>query len=153
MKTVGDLVTLVGQGKSVVVEFRKDIQSKDDCYPEPGMRARITRASLPDEHAVLKIYFNFEEFAAHNLPFEAMNYYDKNGDATLTARQAGVYEEEDHIYFDVDEVLDELMVVQHEAGVKLYEAFKAEQMNGSYVQWLEQKLLAATAPKSMQQAA
>jgi hypothetical protein len=147
MKTVMELVQMVRQGKTPVVQFKKGIESKDDCYPEEGMRARVLHASDPDPDGCVKIVFDFEEFADHNKQYERTNYYDKHGRPSLTAREAGFYKPQDDIYFDGDEEMEGQLAIQAEAGLWLYESFTAEKSGESYVQWLERKLIDAVGQK------
>lgn len=143
MKTVMDLVKMVRQGRQIAVEFGSLIERKDDCYPEGGMRAKIVRASEPDTDGVIKIEFDFEAFGEHNKSLERANYYGKQGNPTLTVREAGMYKPVDDIYFDDDEELEGLMQVLDDSAGGLYEAFKLEGSPDTYVQWLERKVLAA----------
>lgn len=141
MKTIKELVQALAQGSKPVVTFAAGIGDKES-YAEAGMRARIVRASGPDRDGVLKIWFDFEEFAGHNKGFESANYYDKAGKPTLTAREAGFYKPTEEIYFDSSEELVSLMSLE-QGGVELFEEYKAQGCEGTYVQWLERKLLEA----------
>lgn len=144
MKTGKDLADAVRQGLRPVVTFGKGIEDKEG-YPEAGMRARVVAASDAGNDGMLKVVFEFESFADHNRPLESRNYYDKAGKPTLTAREAGFYTPEEHLYFDADEELSGTLTVTDEGSVLLFEAFKAEGSTLSYVEWLERQLLALKA--------
>ena len=102
-------------------------------------------ATDPDRDGVLKIFFDFDEFDAHNSPLESAHYYDKEQNPCLTAKQAGYYKPQDDLYFDSGERLDELMEIESDAAIKLFQQFIAEKTNGSYVQWLERRVLSRPA--------
>jgi hypothetical protein len=142
MKTINDLVEAVFNGQKPVVTFRSLIDDKDG-YAEAGMRARAISATRADAHGVITVKFDFEEFDAHNAPLESSNYYDKDGNATLTAKQAGYYHPCDDIYFDTEELLKDLLEMESSAAISLYHTFVAEAPGCSYVQWLERKVLDA----------
>lgn len=142
MQTIRDLLEALQNGKRPVVTFKDGISEKES-YAEAGMRARIVGLSAPDRDGVLKLFFDFAEFDVHNTAFESANYYDKNQKPVLTARQAGFYKPQDHMYFDLDEQLSELMVLEDPAATALFDAYKAEGSTLSYVAWLEHKVLAA----------
>ncbi len=141
MKTIKDLYEALLAGKRPVVTFTTGIEDKED-YAEGGMRARVLSATTPHADGVLQITFDFEEFAQHNVAFEKSTYYDKQSNPVLTAREAGFYRPQDHMYFDLSEELGNLMVFEDDAAVKLFQSYKAENSGVSYVSWLERKVLA-----------
>lgn len=142
-----------------VVEFGREIE---DCenYGEPGMRARI--AAIDIEHDVFVVTFDFTEFAEHNRPLEQANYYDKNGVACLTARQAGYYADLDTYYLPEPEIWQPgyFRVIEDEGRLALLEAYALEMRASgaatedagaesptriSYTVWLENRLIALRA--------
>jgi hypothetical protein len=141
MKTIQYLIELIQAGKKPIVTFKQDISDKES-YPEAGTRARATAASQPDSDGVIEITFDYSEFDEINIPLELTNYYDKSGAPSLTARQAGYYKPIDIIYFDASEKLEQLMDIESDVDVSIFEAFKQEATEFSYVQWLESKFLA-----------
>lgn len=142
MKTIRDLVEALKDGKRPVVTFTGRIGDKES-YAEQGMRARLIGAPVREDQDVVKLRFDFEEFSAHNTPLESANYYGQDRVANLTAREAGYYKPQDDLFFDLDEVLSELMVLEDDAAIALFQAYKAEGAACSYVSWLERKVLAA----------
>ena len=83
----------------------------------------------------------FEEFASHNAPYEAADYYGKDRSRTVTAREAGQYREQDDIYFDLEEDPGRFMELCPDATSTLYQRFKAEAPGCTYISWLEQQVL------------
>lgn len=142
MKTIQDLIDLIKTGRTPIVTFGKGIDQKEEIYPEPGMRGRVVSATV-DKDDVAKILFEFDEFKAHNTPLESSNYYDKQGNPTLTAQAAGFYKPVDDVYFDLTEPLDGLLTVESDAAAALFETYKAESSPLTYLQWLEAKVLAS----------
>lgn len=141
MKTIRDLVEALKGGKQPVVTFVGRIEDKES-YAEPGMRARIIGQAVAQDSDVVSLRFDFEEFAQHNMPFESNRYYDKQHNPCLTAREAGFYKPQEGLYFDLDEVVAELMTIEEDAAIALFEAYKAEGTSCSYISWLERKVLA-----------
>lgn len=141
MKTIRDLVEALRGGKQPVVTFAAGIADKDS-YAEAGMRARILGQPAHEDNEVIKLRLDFEEFAAHNAPFESAHYYDKDQVPCLTARQAGYYKPQEDLYFDLDEEMARLMTIEEDAAIALFAAYKAEGAACSYVAWLERKVLA-----------
>lgn len=103
MIKVVDIHTLANL-KGKVVEFTRGIEDWE-CYADQFMRARVTgyrynphNDTEPSE-IIHELFFDFSEFEEHNLKYEQNNYWDKNGNATLTAREAGYYKPQESIYF------------------------------------------------------
>lgn len=142
MKTIADLVELLKAGQQPVVVFQKDVHDKEH-YAEPGMRARALSATTPDSDDVLKIVFEFSEFDDFNRPLESSNYYDKSGNPTLTAREAGYFKPTDSIYYGLTDPLSDQLEIVDSTSVALFNEFKALNLTESYVVWLEKQLLAA----------
>lgn len=136
------LVDEIRAGRRPVVNFLPGISEKDDEYAQPGMRARIIGAVPADEHEVVTLRLDFEEFAAHNAPFEDASYYDGQGIPRLTAREAGMYREQDDLYFDVPGGWSHLFEIADDAAVSLYSRFRAEGADCAYIVWLERQVLA-----------
>jgi hypothetical protein len=144
MKTIHDFTELLKTGCQPVVEFKTGIDDKES-YAEAGMRAQAVCCSTADSDGVLRIAFSFSAFDEHNKPFESANYYDRAGNPRLTAREAGYYKETVEVYFDHSEPLDKLFTVLDESSTGLFAQYKASGYEGSYVQWLEQRVNALTA--------
>lgn len=103
MIKVIDIHTLANL-KDKVIEFTKRIEDWE-CYADPHMRARVTGYRYnPDgdtdpDQIIHEVFFDFSEFAEYNKRYEQNNYWDKNGNPTLTAREAGCYTLKESIWF------------------------------------------------------
>lgn len=126
-----------------VVTFKDEIE-ECESYLEKGMKARIEGVKRDgDETLIFK--FNMEPFEDWNKPLETSNYYDKDGNPTLTARQAGYYSAVEDYYLPNEQDLSRYFEVQNnDFANKLYEAYNAQKTEGqTYVDWLESMLEAA----------
>lgn len=100
---VTDLANLKGK----VIEFTKGIEA-DEGYADAHMRARLTgyiynrHNDVRQDEMVHVLYVDYSEFDEHNQKFEQNTYYDKDGVPCLSARQAGYYHPQDHIYIGTD---------------------------------------------------
>jgi hypothetical protein len=115
-----------------------------EAYAEPKMRAHLVAVDLQrDDIAVLKVdYSAFEDF---NKVFEQANYYDGQGNPTLTAREAGQYEPQEDLYVMAsDDLESQILTILPSVSLALIDEFKASE-HTSYVRWLEEQLAAARA--------
>lgn len=100
VESIHDLANIKGK----VVTFDRDIVNWE-CYADQYMKARVvgyrynTGNDTEPSEIVHDIIFDFSEFDEHNQKYEQSNYWDKNGQATLTAREAGYYHPQESIYF------------------------------------------------------
>ena len=141
--TINDFANLVLEGIHPVIEFKKGIEDLE-TYAEPGMRARVTGAVFESDQSV-KLWIDYSEFDTFNQALEQANYYDKKGNPTLTARQAGFYTPLSTYHFEQQDNADSYFCVVEDASLKLYERYKqfakVPREDGgrawSYVQWLE----------------
>lgn len=144
-ETIGDLVDFLGRGHSLVVSFNKEIEEKEE-YAEPGMRATVLRAGLPQGDGVVQIFFDFEPHEAFNAPLEKHTYYDKSGVPCLTARQAGFYKAQDSMYFELTDKFNQFMSPIPDEAMALRLALMARHSAQAravpYAQWLEDQVLA-----------
>lgn len=142
MKKLSEITLALAEGKKPVVTFLADIGDKES-YAEPNMRARLVGVRHDKRDEVLMLTFDFEEFSAFNKAFEIANYYDKAGNPTLTASEAGCYKPQDEIYFDTDEPLARLFEVLPDESEVLFNEFKAAGTGQPYIAWLESLVLKA----------
>ena len=63
----------------------------EDDFPDRGMKAYLTHIDRLYEEGCWKLYFDFTEFEKENEKYLKADYYDKNGCACLTAKEAGMY--------------------------------------------------------------
>jgi hypothetical protein len=134
------LFELVKSGLTPQITFTAGCEDMEG-YPEAGMKARVLAVTAEDRD-IYRVKADFQSFDEHNKAFESANYYDKNGIATLTARQAGFYKPVDDFYLTPDEGL-EYFTIDDAKSVQLFERFKQAGYAGSYVSWLEEQLVAA----------
>lgn len=132
---IQELSDLVSDGIRPVVEFNKGIEDLES-YADTGMRARLIEAS--PKHGDMNLRFDFSEFDSYNQRFEKSNYYDKQGQPTLTARQAGFYNPVHSFLFELKEDSEPYFEVVESESLKLYDRYKASNETFSYVQWLEE---------------
>jgi len=142
VKTWKDVMEAIRNGHSIVVEFDKGVGDQEG-YLEPGMRGKLVSFTEEDD-TVVRFVVDLTEFDAFNRPFESANYFDKSGDPTLTAREAGYYPKDHRESLYVDEN-DELGVIAHvvEGGeLALYSEFREAQSKDhvGYTQWLEHQV-------------
>jgi hypothetical protein len=136
-----DLLALAKAGAAVSVECKAGVARWDGCYPEKGMRLEVTggRIDEPDCARLAVDYARFDEF---NKAFESSDYRDSSGEGTLTARQAGWYKVQEHIYVDPEEDIDSYFAILADERKSLVEAYAAlPEPKSTYVAWLEQQLL------------
>lgn len=113
-----------------------------EAYAEPKMRAHLVAVELQrDDIAVLKVdYSAFEDF---NKTFEQANYYDAQGNPTLTAREAGQYEPKEDLYVMAsDDLESKILAILPSVSLALIDEFKGSG-HANYVRWLEEQLAAA----------
>ena len=132
-----EIQALVGKD----IEFQKGVEKYVDDV-DAGMRATVLRVTdemnSDDSDPCLCIHYSFTKFDQYNRPFEGSEYYDKDGKATLTAREAGMYQDEGTIYVGKD--WRECLYVVDSAQGRLFDLFitdKESEVDISYVAWLE----------------
>jgi hypothetical protein len=128
------------------IQFTSKIEDME-AYPENGMRGRVVSIDEQDTHRsdlhdhLYKIAFDYSEFDEFNKSLESSNYYDKNGIACFTARQANMYEPQEIIYFGSPELwpFEDYFTVLNEKQNNLLARFK-ESGSTNYVEWLENQI-------------
>lgn len=134
------LAQLVEDGARPVITFTHAIKGQETCA-EPGMRGRIVGITYKHGSPVFAV--DLEEFSQFNRPLESHDYFDANGKATLTAREAGYFNPREDIWGPEDGEIEEFEV---EAGptLALMQRHQSENTGKAYVQWLEQMVLEHT---------
>lgn len=125
------------------IQFTSKIEYME-AYPEKGMRGRIVSIDEQDTHMddledhVYKILFDYSEFDDFNKSLESSNYYDRNGNACLTAREAKWYKPQEVIYFGSPELwpFEDYFTILDDRQNALLTRFK-ESGATNYVEWLE----------------
>ena len=128
------------------IQFTSKIELMES-YPEKGMRGRIvsideeyTHMDDLEEH-LYKIVFDYSEFDEFNKSLESANYYDKNGVACVTAREAGMYRVKELIYFSSPKLypFEDYFTTLDARQNELLKRFK-ESGAKNYVEWLESQI-------------
>lgn len=127
---------LIQDGIKPVVTFNKRVEGKY-CYAESHMRARVIGAEFCHDD-VIKFKVDYSEFEEFNKAYESAKYYDDKVYPTLTARQAGRYKVTEIIYEGADSEV--CFDVEESNRLKVYELYKQDSNDLSYVQWLEDKV-------------
>lgn len=129
---------LVGQD----IEFIKDVEDLE-CYPETGMRATVLGYTAIHDN-LGKLLVSYAKFDQYNAALEAHNYYDKNGEPRLTAREAGCYTETETIVVDEDPRFRICKPLEPEVSNILTEwSSSVADHQLSYSAWTTQQLIAA----------
>lgn len=135
--------TLLAAGARVVIRFNDHVESLE-LDPDSGMMAEVLSLKH-DGDEVTKIRANFSAFEAHNRQFAKANYYDENGQPTLTWFQLG-YPKDGIDTFYVDQCGRDgppFDLIEDAATQALYEEYRqSPEPRGTYVAWLERSLLA-----------
>ena len=128
------------------IQFTSKIEDMES-YPEKGMRARIVSIDEEDTHMsdlhdhIYKITFDYSEFDEFNKSLESANYCDRKGVACLTARESGMYETKETIYFGSPKLwpFEDYFTASDDRQHELLKRFK-ESGAKNYVEWLESQI-------------
>jgi hypothetical protein len=128
------------------IQFTPKIEEME-AYPENGMRARIVSIDEENTHRydvedhLYKIKFDYSEFDDFNNELEKSNYYDRNGNACLTARQANMYEPQEVIYFGSPKLwpFEDYFTILGPRSNELLKRFN-ESGSTNYIEWLESQI-------------
>lgn len=140
--TFAELVSAIKAGKVFEVAFKPEIENFE-TYAEPNMRCTISKAELMgSDPSIVKVVFNYEKFDEFNKQFESANYYDKNREPCLTAREAKMYKVSEENYFDAETPVSEIFEFLDSNSILLYSEYLALNAASelSYVAWLELKV-------------
>jgi hypothetical protein len=138
--TIAQLAEMLRNGAKIPVTCKKPIED-NECYAEGGMRAVLVQASA-DGHDISRITLDFEPYDEFNKSFETANYFDKNRNATLTAREHGSYKHREVYYFESNSKASDIFEPIEEAQYQLMSEYLSTATGGqSYVSWLEQQVI------------
>ena len=139
-RTFRELKTLCDRGARFTVAFERAVEDSEG-YLEEGMRG-VLSAPVEDHGDHLVFQVDLEAHEAHNDAVSKPNYYDNNGNPTLTAKQAGHYPKNhrETLYADSDRALHEVVKPAPAAANNLMEEFAASG-DTSYISWLERTLI------------
>lgn len=133
-----DFETLIRNGHRPVVTFQKGVEDQEG-YLEPGMRGRIVAVAVEDDD-LLSFTIDLAEFDGFNAAFESSNYFDKSGRPCLTAREAGRYKPNESFWGGRSDELP--MILEASGRLDLFTKYQSANAGVSYVQWLEDQVLA-----------
>lgn len=137
-----EFLQLIQDGRRPVVEFKSGVEEQESCM-DPGMRGRAVSAILGKDRCIV-IRFDLDPFFEFNKPLARPNYYGPDGEANLTAWEAGFYKPAEDIWIDGDADIAALFEIISAENLTLYEEYKRSAEAGtSYLRWLEAELLAA----------
>lgn len=111
--TIRQLRERVHNGEVIIVRFNDNIEKWESCI-DSGMMAEIVNIESPDEYDTSKVLFDLNKFDEYNDRFAQRNYYDKNGEPILTAKEAGFYPRNgiESVWFDIDSEIEEFSVIE-----------------------------------------
>lgn len=135
-----DYTAFIGQD----IEFNKKVEDLE-AYPEKGMRATVLSCDVSrEDEDLIKVTVSYAKFDEYNKQFESSNYYDKDGNPVLNARQAGVYKETETLYTDSADSHQWCTLLKPEFADLITEWKKDSQDKGeSYNAWATKKLIEA----------
>lgn len=130
----------VNRGYHPVVRFKKQIEDMETYFDE-NMVARIVNVSHAHDD-VFSFVFDVSAYNDYNAVYETANYYDKEGNACLTATEADMHPSKNHMKEDVCFMttgrVEEWFEIVSDEGTGLFERYEAEASGSdTYVQWLE----------------
>lgn len=79
--------------QGAVVRISAEAEKNYEIYADEGMLARVVSVT-DDSHGkdrMVKVELDFSDFYDHNKRFQKANFFDKNGRATLTWYESGLY--------------------------------------------------------------
>lgn len=138
MHTHAQVVEMLRNGLKPQVTFNSGCGILES-YAEPGMKGRVVGATIGN-HNIVVLKVDFESYAGHNKAFESSSYFDKQGNPTLNAREAGYYREIEDLHVMYDEG-DPLFTIDSDECSALYARYKESGYSGTYVAWLEEQVL------------
>jgi len=138
--TIAEIKTLLNAGLKPAIRFTKDI-AEHEAYAEPGMCARIVGLVMGTGMGT-RIDVDFSEYEKHNEGFETTNYFDKDMRPVLTARQAGLYKQQDR-YWGGEALSDTFPAVLLAQG--FHTEYKDSGSPKTYAEWLEDQVTALRA--------
>ncbi len=114
MKTTTDLFERVNAGVKPVVKFGPVIEDSETAI-DRNMFGRIISVERHHDD-VFAMYVDLNDFDAHNDSVAQRNYYDTEGNPTLTAKEAKQHPKDgiEKVYMDYDRTLEGLLTVEGE---------------------------------------
>lgn len=141
MHTHNQLLQMVKAGFKPQITFTAACEELEG-YADAGMKAIVISVAERTNDEVLKITVDYAPFDAHNLSLELPNYYDKDNQPTLTARQANLYKPQEDFYLDLTGKGAEMFTIDGEDRRELYQQYVTQTAGKiQYITWLEDQVL------------
>jgi hypothetical protein len=140
--TFAQLKEIMGSDSRICATCKTQVEDLES-YAEGGMRTTIIGLrQMNHDPEVMTIQVDYSEFDEYNKKFESANYYDKNGEATMTAREKGQYKVKDELYVMADGLVGEFFAFSSNDQFSIFTEFANDANSGeSYVSWLENTVL------------
>lgn len=147
MSKIKDLLKSKGR-LSVQATDKIDEIRHDESVISRGMRFDIVSVGLYE----IKISFNgYDDYNDPILP--AVWYNENTGNYDLTAKEGGYWpkdgKESLYTYTDILDELDEYFILLDEYNISLYDEWKNENSDKTYLNWLEDKVVSLIKPKNV----
>jgi hypothetical protein len=141
MHTHNQLLQMVKAGFKPTITFTAACEELES-YADPGMKALVISGVEQVQDDILKILVDYTPFDAHNQAIELPNYYDKDQQPTLTARQANFYRPQEDFYLDLSGKGAAMFTIDGEDRRELYRQYEAQTAGKiQYLTWLEDQIL------------
>ena len=140
--TFTELNEVLLNGATIEVECRKKVEDLED-YADTGMRLTITGSRESHDDVVI-LEMSYEKYDEFNKTFEKRNYYDKDGQPCLNAREAGYYKAKDTMYvMNTDDPNEYFLSLEDGSGRWIQAYLQSRREGETYVAFLENLLDAA----------
>lgn len=117
------------------------VEEYDDAV-DSGMVVDILSGLIHDD--LLKLHIDGSPYEAHNRAVGKRSYFDKSGNPTLDAWEAGAWGNGRHtFYLDAGGDVEHYFSIAVGPEADLRRAFMAQSKEPSYVLWLEARVIAA----------
>ena len=141
--TFTELNEVLLNSATIEVECRKKVEDLED-YADTGMRLTIT-GSRESYDGIVILEVSYEKYDEFNKAFEKHNYYDKEGQPRLNAREAGYYKAKDTMYvMNTDNPNEYFLSLEDSANKWIQEYFVRRHKDETYVAFLERTLSEAS---------
>jgi hypothetical protein len=137
-----ELKSLVDAGITPVIEFTDAVEEFELRY-EKGMKAYVTKVSAPDEDEI-EILAEEKDFSKYNKTLEKPIWRKEyNGEYIYKFSELPdkKFNGSETIYDMLNEDTYNFVVLEDDKRINLFKQYQSENINISYVQWLENKVL------------
>lgn len=124
------------------IQFGPRSEELED-YCEDKIRAKVLSVKK-DGNDVFKMKVDYGIFSDYNMNHETHNYYNRNHEPILSARQAGFYKDIDEIYLPLPEEVDwsrYFQLIDQKTNNIISAYLMTAKEDQSYIDWLEEQFL------------